>query len=103
MLVKALTSFAGKVSMYAGEIREIADKEVAEDLIRVGYAIKYETDEKGEKPSKEEITPKPVETPVEVPEVPENPVEATEEEAAKALDTPAEEPKEEKKTSKKTK
>lgn len=96
MLVKALTSFAGKVSMYAGEIREIADKEVAEDIILAGYAIKFDTDEKGEKPSKEEITPKPVETPVEVPELPENPVEATEVEAKKAT-------KEEKKTSKKSK
>lgn len=67
MLIKALTSFAGKVAMYEGEIREVVEKEIAEDLIKAGYAIKYETDKKGVKPSKEEITPKAVETPVEVP------------------------------------
>ena len=95
MLLKALTSFAGKVSMFTGEIREVVEKEVAEDLIKAGYAIKYEENKKGVKPSKEEVTPKAVETPVEVPEVPENPVEATEEAAEEAV--------EEKKTSKKTK
>lgn len=81
MLVKALTSFAGKVSMYAGEIREVAEETVAEDLIKAGYAVKYEADKKGAKTVKEEVTPKSVETPVEVPELPENPVEASEEAA----------------------
>lgn len=94
MLIKAIASFAGKVSMYAGEIREVEDKAIADDLINAGFAIKYEENEKGEKPSKEEITPKAVETPVEVPELPENPVEAAEEEAAKEA---------KKKTSKKSK
>lgn len=37
MLVKALKSFAGKVSMYEGEIREIADDEIAKDLINAKY------------------------------------------------------------------
>ena len=81
MLIKALTSFAGKVSMYAGEIREVAEEAVAEDLIKAGYAVKYEADKKGAKAVKEEVTPKAAETPVEVPEVPENPVEASEDAA----------------------
>lgn len=97
MLIKALISFAGKVAMYAGEIREVAEKEIAEDLIKAGYAV----EQKEEKTSKEEITPKAAETPVEVPELPEEPVEASEEEAEKAVE---EEPaKETKKTSKKSK
>ena len=101
MLIKAIASFAGKVSMYAGEIREVEDKAIADDLIKAGYAIKYEENEKGERPSKEEITPKALETPVEVPELPENPVEASEEEAEKAVEEkPAESTK---KTSKKSK
>lgn len=83
MLIKALASFAGKVSMFAGEIRDVEDAAVAADLIRAGYAVKYEADKKGKKVAKEDVTPKATETPVEVPEVPENPVEATEE-AAKA-------------------
>lgn len=37
MLVKALTSFAGKVSMYEGEVRDIADKAILDDLIHAKY------------------------------------------------------------------
>jgi hypothetical protein len=37
MLVKALKSFAGKVSMYAGEVREINNKVVLDDLLTAGY------------------------------------------------------------------
>lgn len=37
MLVKALTSFAGKVSMYEGEVRDIADKAIVDDLIHAKY------------------------------------------------------------------
>ena len=39
MLVKALTSFVGKISMNVDEVREIVDKELAKDLIRAGYVI----------------------------------------------------------------
>lgn len=67
MLLKALMSFAGKVSMYEGEIREVAEKEIADDLINAGFAIEYEADRNGKKPSKEDITPKAAETPVKVP------------------------------------
>ncbi len=37
MKVKAKKSFAGIVSMYGGEIKEIADEKIAEELITCGY------------------------------------------------------------------
>ena len=37
MLVKALKSFAGAVSMGAGETRDIDDKAILSDLIAAGY------------------------------------------------------------------
>lgn len=37
MLVKAIESFAGKVSMTVGEVREIADEAIAKDLLNAGY------------------------------------------------------------------
>lgn len=37
MLVKALVSFAGKASMYEGEIKEIEDKDVLKDLLDAKY------------------------------------------------------------------
>lgn len=37
MKIKALVSFAGALSMYAGEEREVKDSEVAQDLISCGY------------------------------------------------------------------
>lgn len=60
MLVKALTSFAGKVSMYEGEVREITDKAIVDDLLRAGY-VEPEAQEAEivEKPAKK--TTKPVE------------------------------------------
>lgn len=39
MRVKALKSFAGAISMGAGETREIADDAVARDLLRAGYIV----------------------------------------------------------------
>ena len=35
--VKATVSFAGKISMSAGEVGEIADKVVLSDLLSAGY------------------------------------------------------------------
>lgn len=54
MLVKALKSFAGTVSMYAGEIREIVDDEIAKDLLKAGHVeeIKEAKAVKTEKTSK---------------------------------------------------
>lgn len=37
MLVKAIESFAGKISMSAGEELEIADDAIAKDLLKAGY------------------------------------------------------------------
>lgn len=38
MRVRALESFAGAVNMAKGTVCEIADRALAEDLIRAGYA-----------------------------------------------------------------
>ena len=53
-MYKALISFSGVISMAEGEVREIADKAVAADLIRAHY-VEEVTDEKPKKkkPSKE--------------------------------------------------
>ena len=48
-MYKALTSFSGLVSMVKGEVRDISDKMVANDLLSCGYI--------------EEIKPAPKETP----------------------------------------
>lgn len=55
MLVKARISFAGKISMYAGEVKEVADGPVLQDLLRAGY-VEIEAQEA-------EIVEKPVEKP----------------------------------------
>lgn len=50
-MYKALISFCGKVNMTMGEVGEIPDKALAEDLLRAGYieAVKVEkTEEKTE-------------------------------------------------------
>lgn len=48
MLVKALVGFAGKVSMHAGEIKEIEDDAIAKDLLNAGYIeeVKAKAEEK---------------------------------------------------------
>lgn len=38
MKIKALRSFAGAVSMFEGEVREVEDKYIVDDLLRAGYA-----------------------------------------------------------------
>lgn len=48
MKVKAIRSFAGKISMYAGEIREIVDEKIAKDLLAAGHVVE-EKDEKNTK------------------------------------------------------
>lgn len=37
MLVKAIKSFAGKLSMAADEIREVVEDEIVKDLLNAGY------------------------------------------------------------------
>ena len=41
-MYKALISFSGIVSMAGGEVREISDLSIAEDLLRAGYIEKVE-------------------------------------------------------------
>lgn len=40
--VKALVSFAGKVSMSAGKVGEITDEVILADLLRAGYVEELE-------------------------------------------------------------
>lgn len=49
MLVKALTSFGGKISMGAGEVREILDEEIAKDLLRAGHVVEAKAEKEAEK------------------------------------------------------
>lgn len=46
MKVKALVSFAGQVTMAPGEVRDIKDKVIREDLIRAGYVEEVKTTKK---------------------------------------------------------
>ena len=55
MKVKALVSFAGVVSMGAGETRDIDDN-IARDLLHAGYVI----EDKADKAQEAEIVIKPV-------------------------------------------
>lgn len=60
MLVKALVSFAGKVSMGAGETQEVSDEATLKDLLRAGYIVevKPKAEPKAEKPKAEAVAPK---------------------------------------------
>lgn len=53
MLVKALTSFGGKISMGAGEVREILDEEIAKDLLRAGHVVEAKAEKEAEKGKKD--------------------------------------------------
>lgn len=44
MLVKAKTSFAGIVTMFGGEERDIKDEQVVKDLLACGYVTLLESD-----------------------------------------------------------
>lgn len=54
-MYKALRSFTGKVSMFKDEIKEINDKELADDLLKSGYIVEIEV------PKKIDFTGKPIE------------------------------------------
>ena len=43
---KALKSFSGIISMKKGDEREIKDEDVAKDLLRAGFVIGLESEEK---------------------------------------------------------
>lgn len=58
MLVKALKTFAGKISMGVGEVREIFDTKLAKDLLRAGHVVEVKAQKAEPKPE-----PKPVAEP----------------------------------------
>ena len=52
-MYKALKSFSGKISMNKGQVREIADKEFAKNLLEAGYIEEVKTTKAEEaKPTK---------------------------------------------------
>ncbi|MEL3956917.1 hypothetical protein NST17_06865 [Caldifermentibacillus hisashii] len=46
MKVKALVSFAGKVTMAKGEVKEIKEKEIYQDLIKANYVEEVKSSRK---------------------------------------------------------
>ncbi|WP_302782595.1 hypothetical protein [Acidaminococcus intestini] len=57
MLIKALCSFSGTISMVPGEVRNVTE-ETGHDLIRAGFAVSEE--EKTEPVAPEPVAPEPV-------------------------------------------
>ncbi len=51
MKIRALISFAGMVTMGAGEVRDDVEKNVAEDLIAAGYVEEVGSEETAQKRS----------------------------------------------------
>lgn len=47
-MYKALKSFAGKVSMRKGEVKEINDKGIVKDLLNAGYIEEVKPEKKEE-------------------------------------------------------
>ena len=45
----ATTSFSGIISMHKGEVREISDSSLVEDLTKAGYIIPFEATDKPKK------------------------------------------------------
>ena len=57
MRYKALVSFSGIISMAMGDIREIEDASLVDDLTKANYIIPFEADKpKAEKPKKKTAT-----------------------------------------------
>ena len=42
MKVRATISFSGLISMYAGEVREVEDSYILNDLMKAGYVVPAE-------------------------------------------------------------
>lgn len=51
-MFKALISFSGAVSMVEGEVKEITDKAIVEDLLKAGYIEEVKTEKKPVKTAK---------------------------------------------------
>lgn len=52
MKYKAKIGFSGLVSMSKGEVKEISDKYIADDLLRAGYIEALESEKTSKKTSK---------------------------------------------------
>lgn len=50
MSYMATVSFSGLISMHKGEVREISDSSLVEDLTKAGYIIPYEATNQEGKP-----------------------------------------------------
>lgn len=48
MKVRATTCFSGLISMYAGEVREVEDSYILNDLMRAGYVVPAEAEAEAE-------------------------------------------------------
>ena len=44
MKVRATTCFSGLISMYAGEVREVEDSYILNDLMKAGYVVPAEAE-----------------------------------------------------------
>ena len=58
MAYKAITTFSGKITMVKGEVRDIADDEIAKDLIRAGYVVDLSERQKAQAQTKSAKTSK---------------------------------------------
>lgn len=52
MLYKACVSFSGQISMAGGEVREISDQTLVNDLLKAGYITEHKEDKVSDKPEK---------------------------------------------------
>lgn len=57
MQYMALVSFSGKITMSKGKVGEISDQTLVDDLLKAGYIIPFEADNKPQK-SKPKDEPK---------------------------------------------
>ena len=57
MRIQALVSFSGKIAMTRGEVRDISDLSLAQDLVRAGHCIEVKAKDTHEETPKTE-TPK---------------------------------------------
>ena len=48
MKVRATISFSGLISMYAGEVREVEDSYILNDLMKAGYVVPAEAEAEAE-------------------------------------------------------
>ncbi len=57
-MYKANKSFSGVINMKKGEVKEIADKALADELVKIGYVENLEKEVKESKPAAKRTTKK---------------------------------------------